>query len=272
MEQRTAPQSALHPCRSRCSALVVRRLLAGLGLAGLLGLHGAPVAREVLGLLEHRPPVVVVLLHGASKAKSNCTGLTTEATAERFAEHVKVVLDGQGCQRLARLHPPNRNVVEVLDGVAAVDDELPVPFDDPHDGARRLPAPPALPVLHLLAVQLHVPVPVLRAAVAPLAARRGGLQGRVVLLRVQGELEALDHRDLLVHGPLVGVELPAVGLRLRGVLALDALLPGVHVVLLARDRVLVAYLHVPLRQAHERGPAPPLPRGTPAAEGGQHGS
>mmetsp|Transcript_33366 Transcript_33366/g.92108 ORF Transcript_33366/g.92108 Transcript_33366/m.92108 type:complete len:249 (-) Transcript_33366:115-861(-) len=129
----------------------------------------------------------------------------------------------------------DRVEVEILDRVAAIDDELPVALDDAHDRACRLTAPDALPVLHLLAIHIHVPVSVSVAAIAPLDARRRRLARLSVKRRVQRELQIFHDGHLLVHRPGVGMVLGTGDHRLYALLLeflvpLDSLLPWVDIV------------------------------------------
>mmetsp|Transcript_15382 Transcript_15382/g.33837 ORF Transcript_15382/g.33837 Transcript_15382/m.33837 type:complete len:300 (-) Transcript_15382:23-922(-) len=213
-----------------------------------------------------------MLLQSPCHAQADSSSLPAEAASEGLDEDVVVVFHRERSHWLDGLDPMKGLSVEILHGILAVDNELALSLDNPHDGACDLAAPDALPVLHLVAVNLHVPVPVRGAAVAPLGAGWRGLQGTPVELGVQWELESLDHGHLLVDWPSVRLVAIACHLRLQVIRHLlrngHFLVPGVDVVLLARLRILRADLHG--ATSHGAAGAPIVRARSAAASNAQH--
>mmetsp|Transcript_80514 Transcript_80514/g.260811 ORF Transcript_80514/g.260811 Transcript_80514/m.260811 type:complete len:207 (-) Transcript_80514:124-744(-) len=153
--------------------------------------------------------------------------------------------------------------------IHGVDDELSCALHDADDSACTLTLALTLPVLDRLAIHLHVPIPVRRTAITPLAAWLRGLQRLIVLGGVERETDALGDRHILVDGTVVRVELFSINDLLlarfgvhvnRGVL-----LPRVHVILDTGEGVFKAHLDIIISTTGDLCFAPQLlPRSLPA--------
>src|SRR5262249_22171039 len=129
-------------------ALAVLELLPSAGLAVLLALAGARVAREQTGLLERQPKLVVEARDRTRQPVAHGTGLAGGSAALDGCQHVELADGIRDRNRLGDDHP-QRLTRKVLLERAAVDDHASSAWLDPHTGHGRLAPSGAIePVEH----------------------------------------------------------------------------------------------------------------------------